>query len=208
MKKILIIPILIVLFSFTEVVFAQTSTESGDIREKVQEKVLAALNKPKAYMGTVTDISETTLQLKNMKGEIKQISVKEDVSVVNIISTSKEVKFSDVAIGDFVIAMGFVNTNSVLDTRRILVTSSPTAPTRKSYYAKIDTFAKNAGTATLIKDGSKINFTTSSATKYQMMDEEEITQAKSSSVKTSSKVVISGIEELNVFKARRILVIQ
>ncbi len=196
MKKILIIPILLVLLSFAEATFAQTATESGDIREKVQEKVLAALNKPKAYMGTVTDISETTLQLKNTKGEIKQTSVNE------------EVKFSDVAIGDFVIAMGFVNSNSVLDTRRILVTSSPSAPTRKSYYAKIDTFAKNAGTATLIKDGSKINFTTSSATKYQMMNEDEITQAKSSSVKTSSKVIISGIEELNVFKARKILVIE
>lgn len=206
-KNIIFTTIFALVFSVSQV-SAQDSTQSGDIREKIQEKVQAALNKPKSYMGTVTDIAETTLQLKNLKGEIKQISSNKETTISNIISTPKSVNFSDIAIGDFIVAMGYVNTNSVLDTKRILVTSPLENVSRKSYLAKIDTYSKNSGSANLVKDGTKITFATNANTKYQMLDEGEITQAKSTSVKASSRVIMTGIEETNSFIVRRILVIQ
>lgn len=206
-KNIIFTTIFALVFSVSQV-SAQDSTQSGDIREKIQEKVQAALNKPKSYMGTVTDVAETTLQLKNLKGEIKQISSNKETTISNIISTPKSVNFSDIAIGDFIVAMGYVNTNSVLDTKRILVTSPLENVSRKSYLAKIDTYSKNSGSANLVKDGTKITFATNANTKYQMLDEGEITQAKSTSVKASSRVIMTGIEETNSFIVRRILVIQ
>lgn len=62
-----------------------------------------------AYVGTVTDISGETIQIKDTQGEIKQASL--------------EVKATDLAIGDYVVAMGIVNGNKVLKTKRILITS-------------------------------------------------------------------------------------
>lgn len=92
------------------------ATEESEIREKVIKKVQEALNNPKAYLGTVTDISSLTLQIKTEAGEIKQISTKEDLSGV---------KFADIAIGDFVVAMGFQNGQEILETTRILITQEP-----------------------------------------------------------------------------------
>lgn len=206
-KNIIFASIFGLIFSVTQVT-AQDSTQSGDIREKIQEKVQTALNKPKSHMGTVTDIAENTLQLKNLKGEIKQISSNEDVTVANIVSTSKSVNFSDIAIGDFVVAMGYVNANSVLDTSRILITTPVESPSRKSYLIKVDTYAKNSGSGNTIKDNKKITFTTNSNTKFQMMDGDEITQAKATSLKASSRAIVTGVEESNTFTVRRVLVIQ
>lgn len=100
------------------------SSASSDIRLKVAQKVQEALNKPKAYIGTVTDIADSTIQIKTADGQIEQISTSGDnITVVNQTGkNNKTVKLTDIAIGDFIVAMGYVNGNSVLNAQRILVT--------------------------------------------------------------------------------------
>ena len=106
----------------------ETSTESG-IREAVIKKVEDALNSPKAYLGTVTDIAEKTIQLKTDAGTIEQISAKdENLTVIKQMPSAKEVKFTDIAIGDYIVAMGYRNGNHVLDTKRILITQPSSFP--------------------------------------------------------------------------------
>lgn len=125
----------IVIYSsaFQEKTFASTPPEaSGDsaIRDKVAQKVAEALNKPKAYLGTVTDITDSTIQIKTLESEIKQVSTAEEgISVVNAKGTSnKAVKLTDIAIGDFIVAMGYINSKSVLLAQRILITDPVTDP--------------------------------------------------------------------------------
>lgn len=81
--------------------------------------------KPKAYIGIVTDATDQTLQIKTDKNEIKQISADtEKTEAVNIKEKpNKSVKLEDVAIGDYIAALGNVNNNGVLDAIRILITS-------------------------------------------------------------------------------------
>ena len=51
---------------------------------KLVKKVNEALNKPKAYLGVVTDIADSTIQVKTAGGEIRQVSTnKDNVVVVN-----------------------------------------------------------------------------------------------------------------------------
>lgn len=129
------------IFGFFGCVFAQESTESADsVRDKVKEKIENVINKPKAYLGTITDKTEDTLQIKNLKGEIQFVSVEaEQTSMLSVGKTSKTIKYDDVALGDFIIAMGYIaldgndektNGNSVLETKRILVTQ-PFEPTKR-----------------------------------------------------------------------------
>lgn len=101
-----------------------TSTESSDITKKVAEKVAAALNQPKAYIGVVTDIADSTVQIKTPESQIKQVSISgESINVVNSKGTNnKQVKLTDIAIGDFIVAMGYINGNQVLKAQRILIT--------------------------------------------------------------------------------------
>lgn len=106
---------------------SSSSSSSDTVRQKVLEAVQKALQNPKAYLGTVTDIAETTFQIKTASGEIQQVSTNTDQTTVIKMTkdTSNEINLTDIAIGDFIVAMGFKNNNNVLDTRRILVTSEP-----------------------------------------------------------------------------------
>lgn len=108
----------------------QASEESDAVREKVKEKVELVRKNPKAYMGTITDKTTDSLQIKTDGGEIQQAQVDETTSFVKFGKTSTKVKFDDVAIGDYTIAMGFRDSSGVLDARRILLTS-PGQPIKK-----------------------------------------------------------------------------
>ena len=95
------------------------SSESGqnEIREKINKISL----KKTAYVGTITDISSGTIQIKSVQGDIKQMSLSEDTSYVNTLKKNAEIKSVDLAIGDYIVAMGFVNGNKVLTAKRILI---------------------------------------------------------------------------------------
>lgn len=102
----------------------ENGQDSNSVREKVQEKIEKALNKPKAFIGSVTDISGQTLQVKNMLGEIEQISLdKENTTYAKLDKTIQNLTSEDIGIGDFVAALGFSNGNGVLSAKRILVTA-------------------------------------------------------------------------------------
>ena len=119
----------------------ETATDSADeVRQKVQERIDEALNNPKAYIGSVTDISEDTLQISKAvfskdgsNGEIVQVSVTEDnTDFVDVgENENKTITYDDVAIGDFIIAMGITDENDVLEAQRVLV-SETIEPTSRS----------------------------------------------------------------------------
>lgn len=106
---------------------AQNATEEADsIREKVKEKVEAARKNPKAYIGSVTDKTEDTIQLQNDLGEILLISINpEEASFAKIDKKTISAKYDDVGIGDYIISMGFTNGNGVLEAKRVIITSVP-----------------------------------------------------------------------------------
>lgn len=98
------------------------ATESADtVREKLKEKISTKSLKTTSYVGTITDISSGTIQIKSVQGDIKQMSLSDDTSFVNTLKKNIGVKATDLAIGDYIVAMGFVNGNKVLDSKRILI---------------------------------------------------------------------------------------
>jgi hypothetical protein len=148
----------------------QEATDS--VREKVQEKVTAARSSPKFVLGSITDKQESTLEVKTQKGEIKQISASdENTTFVKIDKTKKEVKFADVAIGDFILAMGFANGNGVMDARRILITSPLEPTTRRAVVGTITDVQK---TQVTIETGAGADTLTISNTKnLSVLNQEE-----------------------------------
>lgn len=210
MKK--IIPFLTLFFVLitTQVVLAQTSSDSSSIRQKVQEKVQQVLSSPKIFLGSVTDISDsTTIQIKPLTGEIEQLSVKSDVTkVVNEVGPSaKDVKITDIAIGDFIIGMGYKDSNSVLDTRRILVITPLSDPTRKSYMGNIMSQTKTSLVLKTLKGGQQVQFTTDKNTSILKESNGDISPAKVIDLTVGAKIIISGDTVKNVFTARKILVL-
>jgi len=129
MKRIILLTI-ITLFVFTVTfskISAQNATDEADgVRERVKEKVEAAKKNAKAYIGSVTDKTEDTLQIQNDSGEILLISINPDsASFARIDKKTTSADYDDIGIGDYVIAMGFANGNGVLEAKRVVITSQP-----------------------------------------------------------------------------------
>jgi hypothetical protein len=133
------------------------ASDTSDIRAKVAEDVANTINRPKAYIGTVTDITDSTVQIKTMGSEIKQISASaESTTVINSKGTTqKTVKTTDIAIGDFIVAMGYVNGNSVLVAQRILVTNPVTEPKITVNIAKVASATKKVLTVNTVSDNKE-----------------------------------------------------
>ena len=133
-----------------------TGQPKNDIREKVQEKLEAARNNPKAYIGSVTDKTQDSLQVKDEGDEIQLVSVNpENVSFAKVSKSTSTISFNDIAIGDFIVAMGLKNGNNVLTAVRILVAEPPETPNRRVILGKIITIAKKE-VALQQKNGSEI----------------------------------------------------
>ncbi len=111
---------------FTTKVDGEPETEP-ESENAVTERLEKAARPITASLGTVTDITEAGVQIKTESGEISQINLTDKTTYANIVKESKEVQFSDLAIGDFIAALGrTTNGNELLEAQRVLITLPPT----------------------------------------------------------------------------------
>jgi hypothetical protein len=138
-KKLLAFIVLLIALPITTVFAQEDATDEGNtIRETVRQKLLSVSNKPMAYIGTITDIVEATIQLENSEGEIQQVAFDTDnTTFMQLNGTSKEIESDDVAIGDYIVAMGYIDNSEVLSTSRVLVTSPIGEIDRKIIFGKV-----------------------------------------------------------------------
>lgn len=153
----------------------KTASSEATIQEKVDEQIKNIINKPKSFIGTVTDVTETSLQLRSDKNEIEQVSIASDTTnVVNTKEkTSKIAKISDIAIGDFIAALGYINSSSVLSASRILITNPITEPKIKI-------------TSGTYKKGE---LKTDKNTLYYEFKDGQVTKIKSTSLKEDMEII-------------------
>lgn len=192
----------------TPVPDTKSASEDSSIRQKVQEKVEAALNRPKAFIGTVTDIADSTVVIKTSKGEIRQISVTEDgVTVIKTGTVNKTVKTTDIAIGDFIVAMGYVNTNSVLSAQRILITSPLVEPNIDSTIGSTKDVAKSMTVASQ-RDGHEVTVTPDRQTSFYSYDSGRVNKSKFAEVEDGDQVILVTKAEDETVSARSVFIIK
>ena len=187
----------------------QENREASDsVREKVQEKVSAARSSPKFTLGTITDKLAQTIEIKNLKGEIVQASASdEDTTFIKIDKTKREVKYVDVAIGDFVLAMGFQNGNGVLDSRRVIITSPLQTSARRVILGKVTEVQKSQVTIESLSESEKVTFSNSANLTLSSESEGEIVELDFSDLETDQRVVVVGEAENDKFVARALRVL-
>ncbi len=168
------------------------ASKTSDIRAKVAQDVANTMSQPKAYIGTVTDITDSTVEIKTAASEIKQISANvESTNVVNSTgTTSKTVKTTDIAIGDFIVAMGYVDGNSVLIAQRILITNPVTDPKITVNYAKVVSVTKKALSVKTIPDSTDDSVQPNSKTSTEAYQDGKIVTSKFASI---------GAEEIIIY---------
>lgn len=189
------------------------SVEQGEnvatdsVREKVEQKVSEALNSPKAQLGTVTDISESTLQVKTASGEIKQLSVNSETSVIKTGTISREVKITDVAIGDYIVAMGFANGNGVLNTKRILITSPFEASGRRAILARVTKVTLRDLTAQFIRTGEEQTVTPQRGATVYLINADKVSKITFSRILVDDTFLGIGLDSNNSFSVRTFYIV-
>lgn len=186
---------------------SQDQEEADSIRERVEQKVSQALASPKALLGTVTDISENTLQIKSAAGEIEQISVSADTSALAMGKTNKEVKVADVAIGDYIVAMGFMNGNGVLNTKRILITSPDETTNRMAILTKVSKDNNTSLITQAIRTGEDKKITPQKAAAVFVISEGKVSKITFAKINLDDTLVAIGTDTSDTFSARTIFVV-
>lgn len=123
-------------FIFRQPIYAVDSTPSAiinndkieDLTDKLKEIVKGSSteetiqdDQPKSFFGAITQINDNSITI-NSDNQNKILQLNDDITLVN--SKRQKAKISDFKTGDTVLAMGYLNTDSSLDCRRIVATDS------------------------------------------------------------------------------------
>jgi hypothetical protein len=213
MKKATIIFLtLTILTTFTRsVAKAQTNeaSPSDEIRKKVQEKIIKISQKPKAFIGTITDIAESTIQISRFalnesgqekNGEILQITFNKDTVFIDNREKPKNIKSQDLAIGDFIIAMGINKNNNILESSRILSIKPITPTKRESFKLVIKDIKKQEITAES-KNGEAYTIKVNKDTKIINQENKDVDLAD---IKKEDEIILSGEISEKIITARTI----
>jgi hypothetical protein len=158
-----------------------------EIRDAIKEKVNEIKDKieRKAYVGVISQITDSTLTLENFRGK-KRVRLTEETVI--IAGNKKEIKQTDLALEDKVIAMGTMGGNEILDAIRVVVVPKPSATVIENDTLLGIVTSVNAKTSTLklkannsdkeidIKAESKtkiINLSTSKAVQFAGLEENQ-----------------------------------
>lgn len=120
----------------------EPTISDSDIRESLQDRLKKAAeeksdvasqilgaNQKRAAVGTLKDLTNNTLTIQLKDGGTK-LAALTDKTV--FIRKGKTVSQSDLVIGDYTIAMGYINGNNILEARRVVSVETPTErPARK-----------------------------------------------------------------------------
>ena len=188
---------------------SKTATDEADsVRERVEKKVEEALNKPKAYLGLVSDISETTIELKSATGEIQQVGVAEDAIFIKDGIPVKTVDFKDLAIGDYIVAMGFKNGNAVLNARRILITQPPATLNRQALNGKVQRLTKNDFSLIFPNNQGEPVILPEKNAGYFSFSGGQVVRARFTDIKEGTEVVVFGVKSEKSFSARTVFIVK
>lgn len=184
------------------------SNESSSIEKVVSEKIDRAKNMPKAYFGTITDISEGSIQIRSQEGEIRQAAISSETTYANIVKATKEISFSDLAIGDFIVAMGLTNNNEILDAKRVLVTTSNGESEKMLIDAEI--IEKNGSKISVRKtNGEEIFFSMSKNSRVFLKDKDGgFAKSSVSEIESGDIVLCSLIKNEDTYVANSVFIIE
>lgn len=156
-----------------------------------------------SYIGVVTDVTNSIIQIKNEAGDIEQIKGTTDANYIDTRNNAtKQISSTDVAIGDYLIAMGVKDGNNILDSSRILVTDSLKDTTREAFFGIVtDDTGINKFVAKDIKTNQIITVTPASGV--------TVTGGETSFGKISNdeKIIAAGELKDRTLTARTILVL-
>lgn len=186
-------------------------TASDSVREKIQQKLEQVSSKPQAIIGTVTDKTSSGFNLRNGGSEIKQVTIVENQTlIIKSGQTDKTIPFSDLAIGDFVAAIGYKTSAGALEAMRVLVDNAKPDDNYKIFIAQIDEVTRQNITL-LPKAGitdAQVVFRISSSIGFQQLTNNTLTTIKSTTLTKGDILIVSATQGTNALTVENVYLIE
>ena len=162
-----------------------------------------------SIMGAITDITESSLQIRNSSGEISQVALSDSTTYASTVQTTEDISFDDLAIGDFVAAIGQMDDMDVLNANRVIVSGPLEESEDVVVFGTVQTLTNRDF---LVKDEQSGEERSIDATDRPVVtalnDEGEIATARLTSVAEEGDwIIIIGDMEDDELVARRIHVL-
>ncbi|MBI4033262.1 MAG: hypothetical protein HY377_02000, partial [Candidatus Blackburnbacteria bacterium] len=177
---------------------ATSATQSvrDAVREKVREQVEDLAHTPRALVGILADISDSTLQVKTMGNETEQAAITDETKFVRVTKgKSTEIKFADLVLKDFIIVMGFRNGNNILSAGRVITYDINPITLRRAVYGVVDKNEKGTLTVRHPKTGESWTVTTTSKTKVTKKGDKGFEDIKVADIKVGDRIVAAGLPD-------------
>jgi len=143
----------------------ETVGQSVDKVKGLVEEELAN-RKKRAFFGQLKNLAADTLTIESNEN-IYQASFSDQTNFVKLPGRTS-LTADDLTIGDFMIAMGFLNDNDVLETRRVVVSSKPDpAPARQLFWGEI----REIDEETIVFDDQEIELLSEEMLKIKNVEE-------------------------------------
>ena len=163
-----------------------------NLRERVEEKLDKLTNKPRAFVGKITQISNSSLTLETKSG-VKQVKLVKDIVIVQIEDQkSKTIKESDLAVGDFAVAMGYFESKDTLSAKRILTTNKDPLEIRKPVYGVVQSYKDSSFIVKHPAKNDTWTVKTSSKTKTTIKVDGKIEKSDIDSIAVGDRIVAVG----------------
>lgn len=188
-----------------------TQSVKDTVREKVREQVQDLAHTPRALVGTLADISDSTLQVKTMGNETEQAAIDNNTKFVRVAKgKSTEIKFADLVLKDFIVVMGFKNGNNILAAGRVITYDINPITARRAVYGVVDKNEKGTLTVRHPKTAETWTVATTSKTKVTKKGDSGFENVKVADLKIGDRIVAAGLpdeKKTNTLSAGRIHVI-
>lgn len=188
-----------------------TKSATDEVRERVRQKVETLAKKPRAVVGTLSEITDSTLQIKNRAGKEEMAATAKDTVFFRVADGKRaEIKFEELVIGDFIVAMGYRNGNNVLEVKRVIAYDKSPISTRQAVYGIVEENQKGVLTIKHPKTQNVWKIKTSSKTKVTRKKDGGFEEIKPTDIEVGSRITAAGTPDAKdpaIITARRVHII-
>ncbi len=170
MHKLSFIAVFCLLLGSTLTVHAQSPDLTDNLKKRLQDSLTATpssitpLNQFRGYIGVIKDVISSTLIVEHKDGKL-DIKVSDETTILRAPGNTP-IKASNINIGDYIIAIGTIDTDEIISGHRLIVSANPfTPPAKVSALATIKKITKSALTLTIGDKDQTVATTSKTITK-------------------------------------------
>ncbi|MBI2590330.1 MAG: hypothetical protein HYW33_00405 [Candidatus Blackburnbacteria bacterium] len=189
---------------------ATASSVRDLVREKVKETIQTLAKDPRAVMGALAQPSYNGFEIKTRDNKTSLVSTNIDTKYYQITKgVKKEVKAEDLAVGAFVVALGYQN-QDVLEAKRVIgYDQSPLNFKKQIYFGKVTNLSKNTITIQNQKSDEEKTFKVTSKTEITTFSQDKEAELDSNDIEAGNRVVVViTIDEKNNTQVLRVHVVK